>query len=94
MFGKTRHKPLKRSTELVRIEPAKQPAERIMAGHAVFKLQEPAQKGLFRPGKQAHIHRTLRAAQNPTHRDHQYLMKVMKLCIAITRIVQIVPAFY
>jgi hypothetical protein len=40
--------PSKRSPELLRIEHAEKPAERIVAGHAILKFEKPAQERLFR----------------------------------------------
>ena len=50
--GKLRHEALKRYLELLRIQPAKQPAEGVMAGQAIGKLEETPQEGLLRPGIQ------------------------------------------
>jgi len=81
------------SPELLRIEQAEKPAERVMAGHAILELKEPAQKWLLRLREQAHVHRALPAAQNRTHRYRQNLMKVVQRGIAGARVVQTIPAF-
>src|ERR1700689_4868730 len=64
LLGETGHEPLKRRPELLRIEHAEKPAERVMAGHAILQLEKPAQEGLLRLREQAHVHRALPAAQN------------------------------
>ena len=69
------------------------PAERVMAGHAILQLEKPAQEGLLRLREQAHVHRTLPAAQNRAHRYRQNLMKVVQCGIAGARVVQTIPAF-
>ena len=62
MLGKPRHEPLEGGAELLRIKLTEQPAERVVAGHPIRKLEEAAQERLLRPGKQRHIHRALPAA--------------------------------
>ncbi len=57
MPRKLRHEPLKRIAKLIWIQIAKQPAEGVVAGHAVGQGEKAAQKGLFRLGKQCHVHR-------------------------------------
>lgn len=93
LLGKTSHEALKRHPELVRIEHAEKPAERVMAGHAILKLEKPAQERLLRLGEQTHVHRALPAAQNRAHRYRQNLMKVVQRRIASARVVQTLPAF-
>ena len=92
-LGETGHEPLKRRPELLRVEHAEKPAERVMAGHAILELEKPAQERLLRLGEQAHVHRALPAAQNRAHRYRQNLMKVVQRGIAGARVVQTVPAF-
>jgi hypothetical protein len=47
LLGKPLHEPQKRRPELLWIEHAKEPAERVMTGHAVPKLEKAAQKRLL-----------------------------------------------
>src|SRR5271165_1158771 len=77
LLGKTSHEALKRRPELVRIEHAEKPAERVMARHAILKLEKPAQERLLRLREQTHVHRALPATQNRAHRYRQNLMKVV-----------------
>src|SRR5208337_4123709 len=80
LLGETGHEALKRRAELLRVEHAEKPAERVVAG-------------LLRLGEQAHVYRALPAAQNRAHRYRQNLMKVVQRRIASARVVQTVPAF-
>jgi hypothetical protein len=91
--GLSGHEALKRRPELLRIEHAEKPAERVMAGHAVLEVEKPAQERLLRLREQAHVHRALPAAQNRAHRYRQNLMKVVQRGIAGARVVQTLPAF-
>src|SRR5208337_650505 len=93
LLGETGHEALKRRPELVRIEHAEKPAERVMAGHAILKLEKPAQERLLRLGEQTHVHRALPAAQNRAHRYRQNLMKVVQRGVSPPRVVQTLPAF-
>jgi hypothetical protein len=88
LLGKTGHEPLKRRPELLWIEHTEKPAERVMAGHAIFELEKPAQERLLRLREQAHVHRALPAAQNRAHRYRQNLMKAVQRGIAGARVVQ------
>jgi len=90
LLGKTSHEALKRHPKLGRIEHTEKPAERVMAGHAILKLEKPAQERLLRLGEQAHVHR---AAQNRAHRYRQNLMKVVQRGVSPPRVVQTLPAF-
>ena len=92
LLGETSHEALKRHPELIRIEHAEKPAERVMAGHAILKLEKPAQERLLRLGEQAHVHRALPATQNRAHRYRQNLMKVVQRGVSPPRVVQTVPA--
>ena len=93
LLGETSHEPLKRRPELLRIEHAEKPAERVMAGNAILKPEKPAQERLLRLREKAHVDRALPAAQNRAHGYRQNLMKVMQRRIASARVVQTVPAF-
>jgi len=92
LLGKSRHEPLKNRAKPLRIEQAKQPAERVVAGHAVLELEKAAQKRLFRLREQAHVHRPLRSTQSRAHGYRQYLMEVVKRGVSRARIVQPIPA--
>src|SRR5271154_4328541 len=92
-LGEAGHEPLKRRPELLRVEHAEKPAERVMTGHAILEPEKAAQERLLRLGEQAHVHRALPAAQNRAHRYRQNLMKVVQRRIAGARVVQTVPAF-
>lgn len=61
-IGEFRYEPLKDSAKPSRIEVPKQPAERVVAGHTVLKLEKTAQQRLFRFGEARHGHRALTAA--------------------------------
>jgi hypothetical protein len=77
-LGEIGHEALKRRPELVRVEHAEKPAERIVARHAFLEPEKPAQERLLRFREQGHVHRTLRAAQNRAHRDRQNLMSLLQ----------------
>ena len=93
LFGKARHEPLKRRPESFGIEHAEKPAERVVTGHAILKLEEPTQERLLRLREQAHVHRALRAAQNRAHRYRQNLMEVVQRRVARARVLQSLPEF-
>ena len=93
LLGETSHEPLKRRPELLRIEHAEKPAERVMAGNAILKPEKPAPERLLRLREKAHVDRALPAAQNRAHGYRENLMKVMQRRIASARLVQTVPAF-
>jgi hypothetical protein len=40
LLGEAGHEPLKRRAELLRVEHAEKPAERIVAGHAILELEK------------------------------------------------------
>ena len=67
-LGELRHEALKRCPELLRIKPAKQPAEGVVAGQTIEKLEETPQEGLLRPGKQPHVDCALPTAQHTARR--------------------------
>src|ERR1700693_1194933 len=92
MPAKLRHEALKHYLELLRIQPAKQPAEGVMAGQAIGKLEETPQEGLLRPGIQPHVDRTLSTAQHAAQRNHQQLDEVMQCGIPGSWVVQLLPA--
>jgi hypothetical protein len=92
-LGEISHEPLKRRPELVRVEHAEKPAERVMARNAILKPEKPAQERLLRLGEQAHVHRALPATQDRAHGYRQNLMKVVQRRIASARVVQTVPTF-
>ena len=92
MLGEPGHEALKRRAELGWIELAEQPAERVMAGHAVGQLEKAAQERLFRFGEFRHVNRALTATENRAERDHQKLMKIMQTRVAASRIFQTLPA--
>ena len=62
-LGKHRHELLKSSAELRWTELPEQPAEGIVTGQAILKLEKPAQERLLRFREQRRVHRTLTAAQ-------------------------------
>jgi hypothetical protein len=70
-LGETRHEALKAAAELVGIEPTQNPAERIVTGRAVLKVQETAQELPLVLGKLGHVHRSLSATQHRAKRNHQ-----------------------
>ena len=92
-LGEAGHEALKRRPELLRVEHAEKPAERVVAGHAILELEKPAQERLLRLREQAHVDRALPAAQNRAHRYRQDLMKVVQRGISSARVVQTVPPF-
>jgi hypothetical protein len=88
LAGKLRHEPLKCSPELLRVEPAEQAAEGVVAGQAVLELEETAQERLLRHRKGRHVGGTLAATQDGTQGNHQQFMQVMKTGIAASRVRQ------
>jgi hypothetical protein len=59
--GEFRHEDLEGGAELLRIEMAEQPAERVVVGQAIPQSQEAAQEWLFRLGEFRHIDHALAA---------------------------------
>jgi len=51
LLGELSHKPLERIAKLLRIQIAKQPIERIVAGKSIGQSQKAAQKWLLGAGK-------------------------------------------
>ena len=92
LAGKRRHEPLKRRLELLRIEPAEQPADAVVAGQAIGKLEETAQEWLLRPREQPHISRALPATQHAARGNHHQLIEVMQSGIPGSRVLQLRPA--
>ena len=90
--GELRHEALKRCPELLRIKPAKQPAEGVVAGQTIGKLEETPQEGLFRPGIQPHVDRALATTQHAAQGNHQHLVEVMQGGIPGSRVIQLLPA--
>ena len=72
LLGETSHEPLKRRPELLRIEHAEKPAERVMAGNAILKPEKPAQERLLRLRK-----RPMSTEPCPPHRTaHMAIAKI------------------
>src|SRR5476649_446138 len=90
--GKLRHEALKRRPELLRIKPAEQPAEGVMAGQTIGKLEETPQEWFLRLGVQPHVDRALSTTQHTAQRNHQQLVEVMQSGIPGSRVVQLFPA--
>ena len=51
-------------SELIRVQITKQPAERIVTGHAIRQIEKATQKRLFRLREQRHVHRALATTQH------------------------------
>jgi hypothetical protein len=92
LAGKLRHEPLKCSPELLRVEPAEQATEGVMAGQAIGKLEETAQERLLRPREQPHINCALPTTQHGAQSNHQQLIEVMQSGIPGSRVLQLLPA--
>jgi hypothetical protein len=90
--GELRHEALKRGPELLRIKPAKQPAEGVVAGQTIGKLEEAPQERLLGPGIQPHVDRTLSTTQRTAKGNHQHLVEVMQCGIPGSRVIQLLPA--
>jgi len=90
-LGKCRHEPLKRGTELLRIEQPEQAAESIVTGNAVPQREEAAKQGLLRPGEFRHIGRVPTARKHRTQANHQQIVQVMQSGIAGSRVFQAFP---
>jgi hypothetical protein len=91
-LGKRRHEALKRDTELIRIETAEQPAERIVARRPVLQVEEITQEWLFGLREQCHIHATLAAAQNRTQGNDQQGVEIVQGGIAGPGVLQVFEA--
>jgi len=91
-IGKPGHEALEAIAELLRIEPAKQTAERIVARQAVFQLEEAAQERLLCHRERRHMCRALAAAEDSAQGDHQHFMVVVQAGIAGPRVLQPLPA--
>jgi hypothetical protein len=91
-IGKPAHEALEAVTELIRIEPAKQAAERIVAWQAIFQLEEAAEEWLLGHREGRHMSRALATAKYGAQRDHQQFVKVVQTCIASPPVRQPLPA--
>src|SRR5271165_2509377 len=89
---KFRHETLKDSSESLRIQLTKKPAEGVVAGQAVGQLEEATQKRLLCLGEQRHLDRALSAAQNRAKRDDQEFVEIVKSRVPGSRIIQFLPA--
>ena len=91
LLAKLRHEPLKRVAELIRVQIAKQPAERVVAGQAILQLEKAAQKRLFGLREHRHVHRTLAATQHRAQSDQQQFIEIVQTGIAAARVFQTLP---
>jgi hypothetical protein len=91
LLGKLRHEPLKRAAELIRVQIAKQPTERVVAGQPILQLEKTAQKSLFGLREHRHVHRTLAATQHRAQSNHQQFIKIVQTGIAAARVFQTLP---
>ena len=91
-LAKRRHEALKRDTELIGIEAAEQPAERIVARRPVLQVEEITQEWLFGLREQCHIHATLAAAQNRTQGNDRKGMEIVQGGIAGAGVLQVFEA--
>src|SRR4051812_501538 len=87
-FGKPRHEALEAGAELVGIEQAKDPAERVVARRAMLQGQKTAQERFLVLGELGHVHRALPATQHRAQRNHQDFQQIMPTGIAGARIFQ------
>ena len=91
-LGKRRHEPLKRGPELIGIELAEQPAERVVTGWTVLHVEKFAEKWLLCPGEQRHVHRALSAAQDRAQSDHQQGVEIVQGGVAAPGVFQVFEA--
>src|SRR5277367_2135791 len=92
LLGKSRHEALKGGLELRRIELTEQPAECVVAGHPIRKLEKAPQEWLLGLREQRHVDRALTAAEHRAKSDHQQFMEIMQTRIAGSRVFQTLPA--
>jgi hypothetical protein len=91
-LGKSTHEALEAIAEPFRVEVAKQAAECVVAGNAVFQLEKAAQERLLCRRERGHMGRSLTAAQNGAESNEQKFMEVVQTGIAGSRILQPFPA--
>src|ERR1022692_4470147 len=92
LLGKSRHEALKGRLELRRIELTEQPAEGVVAGHPIRKLEKAAQERLLGLREQRHVDRALTTAEHRAQSDHQQFMEIVQTGIAGSRVFQTLPA--
>jgi hypothetical protein len=83
--GEAAHEGAERRLELHRIEQAKQPAERVVAGHPVLERQDRAEQLRLRGAECRHIDAALGSAQHRRKRNEQHLRQIVPR-IARTRV--------
>jgi len=85
--GERRHEAAERLLESLRVEDAKDAAERIVTGNAVLQAQEPPQQQLLGTAETLHIRGTLGPAQHGGQSDEQDVQQIVA-CVVRPRIAQ------
>jgi len=88
-FGEAGHEALEAGAELVRVERAEQPAERVVTGRAVLELQEAVQEVDLARGEFGHVAAVLAARQHRAKRNDQHLQQIVPGRIAGARLARI-----
>jgi hypothetical protein len=78
--------------ELLGVEQTEQPAEGVVAWHAMLQLEEAAQELQLGTGKLRHVGAVFSARQYRAQRDHQHLQQIVPSSVARPRIVQALKA--
>ena len=81
--GKALHEGGEAGPELLGIEPAKDPAEGVVAGHAVRQAEELPQEGPLHPPEQRHVGTALAAAEHSAQSNQQDFQKQVALALPV-----------